>query len=400
MSNKRLLETRKVLLAALALSALLLSACANGEVVEGDADDGAEDEQAGIAEDEGEGDEEAPADETPQEPVDLGTFVYAFSAPTPTPQVHLIVAQEMGFFEDEGLEVEIEIVPDTNAAVRSGDVDAATTSAQALLRMHQEDPDAGIVAFFNYTPRYHGVYAAPADSGLTSIGDLEGLIVGVPSLQFAAYETARAELQSLGIDPDEDVTWEVTPDPPVIARSFETGTIDAVVNVDVIQVGVENLIDMEWTYLDPAPGFEVMMGPPQGAMLASVEERPEVFAAYARGVIRAWAFMDENMEAAADLMLDRFPELVGADESRSDARARVQGQLAVRHENQQPPEWADDDRYGLLFAEPFQLTAELEGADAFDATSLFTNIAVEQAWEDVDLDSARALARDFEVTSD
>lgn len=138
----------------------------------------------------------------------------------------LYVMIEEGFAEEEGIEIEITHLPETEAVQLVG-VDelqfAIVSGEQILLARAQGLPVVYVMAWWQ---DYPVAVAAPTGSGIETPSDLEGKRIGIPGLYGASYIGFRALLTSGNLTED-DVQLDVIGYTQVEALS--QGLEDAVV---------------------------------------------------------------------------------------------------------------------------------------------------------------------------
>lgn len=336
-----------------------------------------------------------------EEPIELQGFVAGLPTPTQIPQLHFVVGEYLGYYEEEGIDLTLEVgVQEAQAQLRQGALDLGVSGAESLLRTLDGEPDAGIQAVFLFTPSWHGLYGVLPDSDIETLADLRGKKIGTQALNLSATEAARAELASLGIDPDNDVQWVVTPSPAVMADSLESGEIDMLVYLaSSSAVPVQQALGYTPRHLDHAPGFEKLTGPMFASNAGNIAD-PDRLVKFLRAYIRSWAFSQENPTAATEIMLKAFPELVNPGEPHEEALQRNQEMVEGYLGTQVIPEWALEahgDRYGLIYPEAIEVMAGVTGTTDVDLDLVFQNTFAEQAHEGLDLDAARAEARAFTI---
>jgi NitT/TauT family transport system substrate-binding protein len=117
------------------------------------------------------------------------------------------IAAKMGWFKQEGLEVEVVPLPGStdcvkNVATREMPVSLPSVEPLAIGRPQ------GIKAKIFYTAYETNGYglAVPADSPIQKASDLKGKIIGVTNMASAGVIIARAQVAAAGLNPDTDVT--------------------------------------------------------------------------------------------------------------------------------------------------------------------------------------------------
>lgn len=200
----------------------------------------------------------------------------------------LIIAQEAGYFEDEGLTVTTEfgvggaaLVP----ALLSGDIQVGFGNYVSHVLAIQEGFELEIVAEgIRAVEGFSGVFAMP-DSGVTGPADLEGRTVSTNTLNNVGPVAINAVLQSEGAD-HEQVEYTEVPFPEA-AATLERGDIDAAWVVQPFtaliqdQIGAELVLD---PFSGPTAGFPVA-GYAVTAEFA--EANPNTVAAFQRALQRA-----------------------------------------------------------------------------------------------------------------
>lgn len=157
-------------------------------------------------------------DETPE--VRQVTFMAGFRAQANLPFVAVYVADAQGFFEEEGLEVEIQHSSGQDEHLKlllDGEVHFTTGTAAQAVRRAQEGLPTRAIALFGQ--RGDQGYVALADSGITTPADFAGHSVGfkagvVPAelhalLASAGLTVDDVELLGVGFDPRVFMEGEV-----------------------------------------------------------------------------------------------------------------------------------------------------------------------------------------------
>ncbi|MDB4894327.1 MAG: hypothetical protein JWN15_589 [Firmicutes bacterium] len=130
------------------------------------------------------------------------------SAVTPPNMIHIApyVAQEMGFFKEEALDVEIislEGGVGTARALLSGAVDISGTSADPIIAgvAAAPDSDEGMIAFYTYAPRVTN--AMVGGPNVKTPADLKGKKLGIQDPNAFAHVLSRLVLAKAGIKESE-----------------------------------------------------------------------------------------------------------------------------------------------------------------------------------------------------
>lgn len=323
------------LVGALLTSALLFAACGG--------DDG--------------DDEAAPDDTEPTEeltPVTVATIPVAGFVP-------LYWGEDQGYFEEEGLDVTLEVGPGGAALIPSvvaGDFDFATSNYVSIMAARIGGADVEVASHIASGASEPGVgttgLLVRADSGIESVEDLEGKSIATTNLNNIAEVTIKKILEDNGLDL-ESVTFQEFP-PDAMNGAVESGEVDAAFQAEpgvVIgeQTGLVNLLD---------PMYEAEPGLPLAGFIAAsdwLEENAEVAAAFVRAMHRSYEELmsdEELFRQAIEAFTETRPQFIpdmklGTWEPEVDM-----GQLALLGELAH--------RYGVLEEEPDVDTMIWEGA--------------------------------------
>jgi NitT/TauT family transport system substrate-binding protein len=202
------------------------------------------------------------------------------------------IAVEDGLFEAEGLEVTPEQAPAGAALIAqivAGDIDIAFSNHVSVLQAAEKGLPLRILRENNRAGP-QGIYAM-ADSGIEGPGDMEGKRIAVNTLGNIQELTARAVLESRGVDPASLKFLELPP--PEMQDALEQGNVDAAWLVEPFLTQAEQTGDVTRV----VGAFE---GPTQNLPVAGwaataewVEQNPNTAAAFVRA-------MDAAMRKAAD----------------------------------------------------------------------------------------------------
>ncbi len=221
--------------------------------------------------------------------------------------LHLGIAE--GFFEEEGLEIEISNVanpPAGIAAAQGGQVDLAYTPNIPLLNALGQGVDLRVIAPSSGYPDGAvnsddlaqfddaGLYVG-ASTGITSVAELAGKTIAVPARK-AQFEIVVAnELENAGVGAN-GVEWVVL-DPASSVEALRTGTIDAA----ALFAPFAGQAAADGANLIAYPNVSFVEEGPLAYYVASAstaEQKHEAMAAFQRAILKSHAFANENQEAA------------------------------------------------------------------------------------------------------
>lgn len=113
-------------------------------------------------------------------------------------------------------------------AYQANQIDIASIGQGAtILAASQGVPLKVIASVTKDTPDqgFHTTFMALKDSGISSISDLKGKVIGIPDFKAPTDLWARAAVRSAGLDPDTDVKYAVIPIPSM-ADAVKSKKID------------------------------------------------------------------------------------------------------------------------------------------------------------------------------
>ncbi len=230
--------------------------------------------------------------------------------------VALRIADEQGYLEEEGLEIENTTVanpPAGVAALQGGQVDFAFAPGVVFVNARSQGVPVNVVAGASGFPEgiqpgpeldlYDdtGVYVGP-DSGIDSLADLEGKSIAVNARKANLEATVSKALLDEGVDP-ASINW-VALDFTSMVEALKNGEVDAAVPVNPFTLRADEAGMVR--IASPATAF---FGPGASSFWLTSEqfasEEPEVVAGFQRAVLRANeyanAHLDESIAAGVEV---------------------------------------------------------------------------------------------------
>ena len=226
------------------------------------------------------------------------------------------VATKMGFFKQEGLEVEVVPLPGSTDCVKSvatRDVPVSLPSVEPLAIVRPQ----GVKAKLFYTAYQTSSYgiAVPVDSAIQKFTDLKGKTIGVTNMSSAGVIIARAQVAAAGLNPDTDITIVVAGEGAQPAAMLRGKQVDALSQFDTQYALIDNA-GIKMRYLD-RKNIEKQ---PANALLAleeTIATRKKDLIGLARAYAKATIFTISNPEAAVRIVYEIFPQTkpTGKDEA-------------------------------------------------------------------------------------
>jgi len=220
------------------------------------------------------------------------------------------IADYLGYFTEEGLQVELGAVSGSQATIQqliAGNIDIGISSPAAALNAIASG--AGDLVTY-YTFWYRNIFdlVALESSGITQLSDLQGKVVGVSEASGGEVPWVRGAMASAGLA--ENVDYTILP----IGDGAQI-TIDALNNDDA-QAYSSSVFDI--ASINRAGIATISVMPEQYAYVPSITfqvtretwtNEQAVLLGFARAVTKAMLFVDTNHQAAYDILKFYAPEL-------------------------------------------------------------------------------------------
>lgn len=227
------------------------------------------------------------------------------------------VAQEKGFFAEQGLDVEIRHASSGEhlQLLMSGDVDFTTADAASALK-RRSDPGLPIVAFALFGQRGQQGFMALAESGIATPADWAGKRFGykvsVPPDYLAVLEAAgvdRASVEEVRVGFDPRVLTEGQVDILAVFKSNEPDTVR--------RLGFDVAV---W---DPADFGAPSLGLTYITRDALAESDPDKVERFLKATMRGLRYAADNPDETVDIVLKYAP-----NEDRAHQRYMLDTELA------------------------------------------------------------------------
>lgn len=330
-------------LAMVSVMTLLIAACGGGTgasttTTEGDAsvstggnsEASADTTLADASDDDPSDSEEGEDSEEIAEPTKLRV---ALASPVIGPHLSMntSVPAALGFWEEEGLDVELVLGQGSGVALSAivgNQADLAIVGGVAALQAIQQN-DEPFVIFYFQSQRDLLDMAVLADSEYESMADLEGATIGVPDLSSQAVLWAEAALAAAGVDP-EGVTFVAIGQGPAAAAAFGNGQVDAVAESEAPLVLYES-VGLDIRRLENPLKEQLAITSAVTTTREFMEQEADALARWARGIAKATVWTAANPEEAVRIHYAAFPDSRpdGTDEEViSDGVALLEARLA------------------------------------------------------------------------
>jgi NitT/TauT family transport system substrate-binding protein len=212
------------------------------------------------------------------------------------------IAQDRGFFQDDGLIVSVKDYPTgvgTTDALLKGEVDVAWSAEFPMVSRAFSGEE---ISIFAVSSRFSDQYLfGLKDDGIEDVSDLKGKRIGVPLKTIAEFYLARfLELNNINL---QDISL-VSVLPPQSVEAITSSSVDGVVTWEPYSSTIkEKMVNriVAWPVQSSQPGFGVMIGRNDW-----LRGNPKLVQRFLRSLARAEDYLVHKTEAAKDIVQTRM----------------------------------------------------------------------------------------------
>jgi NitT/TauT family transport system substrate-binding protein len=288
----------------------------------------------------------------------------------------IVIGQELGYYREEGLEVEFKAVGSVAAmteAVRSGNLTMSVGSPTFLLTSAAKGDAAPTRLFHEYAYPFKWDWAVPPDSPVRDLADLKGKKLGVANFGTIEQLIGKSMLRQVSIDPENDVSWTAVGEGTTGHIALSRADIDAMIYYDT-GFGAWDAAGLAYRLLDRPKEVPQVGGFFLQATPSTLQNERAMAVGLGRGTAKGTVFALENIDAAAKTFLKMFPEVATASRTTEENVRALAAVLARRK-----PLWKSPDPSitKLGFIREQELRDEVKFLDLAsaipDVTPFFTN---------------------------
>ena len=221
------------------------------------------------------------------------------------------IAHSLGYFEEEGLDVELILVPGADkvaAAVLSGDVNIGFCGSEASIYIYNEGESDYLINFAGLTKRDGSFIVSRKQIDNFKLRDLIGKDIiggrkgGMPEMTF------EWALKTNGIDPKKDVNIDTSIAFAAMAGSFIGGNGDFVTLFEPLALQIEK---QGYGYVVESVGVLGGTVPytAYNARKSFIENNPEIIEGFTHAIQKGLDYVHDNTpEKIAKHIVDYFPD--------------------------------------------------------------------------------------------
>ena len=221
------------------------------------------------------------------------------------------VAHSLGYFEEEGLDVEILLTPGADkvtAAVLSGDVNIGFCGSEATIYIYNQGQKDYLVTFSGLTKRDGSFLVSRKNFENFTLNDLKGKYViggrrgGMPEMTF------EYTLKENNIDPKADLTIDTSVEFASMAGAFISGTGDFVTLFEPQALQVESQ-GIGYVVASIGELGGVVPYTAYNARKSYIEENPDVIEGFTKAIQKGLNYVDTHSdEEVAKAISSYFPD--------------------------------------------------------------------------------------------
>ena len=267
-----------------------------------------------------------------------GTQEIVYNLPTPPSTLFYpaLVAEELGFFEEEGVSPDLAPAAEeisATAFLDNGDADVSFADVDEIILARSQGGEHQAI----FSPQHTNTagIVVPEDSDIQDISGVEGQTVGLESEESTRFLAAM--LDEAGINPDDVDTAVVGTSGPLIAKTFEDGEIQAYVGnasdftaLSANDVALRNITPENVGQID---------GNPLAVLPDTLEEKRDAIVGFLRAWTKGQYVGQVNREAVEQISREKVPA-----EWRNEASGEAALDLAISLMEPDDPERIGDLR--------------------------------------------------------
>jgi NitT/TauT family transport system substrate-binding protein len=234
----------------------------------------------------------------------------------------IVAASEQGFFEDEGLDVELELTRSGStmiAALSGGSLDFGFGGISPPLHAISQGAPIRVIAnlvlshdlSLRINPEVADAAGIPVEGAalVDQVAALagSGISIGVGGPGGGVHTQTVAMLQNYGVDVEEDVSIVHYETPDSLVAAFKQGEIDAYSWVAPHSLAVSDDEALKLV-LGDLPEYEASVQWPVTTRTELMEAHPDSVEAFMRALVRGWLYMRDNPDEAGEAFRSRFIE--------------------------------------------------------------------------------------------
>ncbi|WP_430396034.1 ABC transporter substrate-binding protein [Ferrovibrio sp.] len=247
-----------------------------------------------------------------------------------------LLARDMGYFQQEGLEVEIIEFLGTSVLipqVANKGVDIGFPGADAVIISRQPGRDYMPVRFFyNVTRKNPWDFVVPDNSPIKRVEDLRGKKIGVGALANGNVPIARSMFREMKMEAGRDYEFVPTGVGAPAIHAMNTGQIDVFNGFDATIAFLANA-GIKLRYLQQPPKYTNLISNGMMTHEDTIKNRPEMLGKFGRAVAKAILACEADIPHCIRSAWKQYPSLKPQDKTEEQALAEAIPTVTKRMES-------------------------------------------------------------------
>lgn len=307
----------------------------------------------------------------------------------------LYLGNPLGFFKEQGVEVEFGTAAGSGATIQllgAGQVDMGYVSMELLMLAKAKNPQLPVTAVYLHDRGNIYELIVPVDSPITKVEDIKGKKIGVANLASGGVPFTKSLAKSVGLDPEKDIELLPVGNGGQALVALTSGRVHALSLFRAQHALLETLGQKFRYFQRESPSAIIAVN---SNFLKSNEE---AVVKVLRGVAQATAFAEANPNAA----VNEFLKLFGKPQGLSEEEARKRGAHIIASTSQlwkdykdTTVKWGDiNDRHWKIIED--NLTEQQLLTTKVPFPSLYSAALIERV-NTVDISAAVRLASEYKA---
>lgn len=235
---------------------------------------------------------------------ELTTVTYGTPARVSLTSSGLYMAEALGFFRDEGIDLKTVSFDGTSVLlpqIANKSITIGYAALEPVVITHDEGRSAlPLVFFYNATRLYNWEFVVPKDSPIKTLADLRGKTVGVITLNAGNVPVTKSIMKEVGLEVGNNVDLVAVGQGPAAMNTFRTGRIDALNEFDVphAQIEVEGTAIRR---LDLPPAYRTLPGNSFLAHADTIRDHPDLIEKFGRAYSKGLYACSVNPEGCVKM---------------------------------------------------------------------------------------------------
>ena len=309
-----------------------------------------------------------------------------YNLPTPPSALFYptLVAEELGFFEEEGVSPKLAPAAEeisATAFLDNGDADVSFADVDEIILARSKGGEHQAI----FSPQHTNTagIVVPEGSDITDISGVEGQTVGLESEESTRFLAAM--LDSAGIDPDSVDTAVVGTSGALVAKTFEDDKIQAYVGnasdftaLSANDVGLTNITPEDVARID---------GNPMALLPDTLKEKREAIVGFLRAWTKGQYVGQVNREVVEQIAREKVPA-----EWRNEASGEAALDLAIELMKPDDPERIGDLRPDVwdIGQDVLVRAGVIEEGDTIEVSDALNDSLIEEIndWDRAEVEAA------------